>query len=238
VHLRSRPFALLATCLWLALAAGSADAESGAAGTPPENAERSAGGDSPAEPAEPSSPSAAEPDRMRAYVWVGGMNGFDVKFADSIVQFCGLGCTPPADVDPGIGFSLRFGGRGRHVGVEAEADFIRGFDVEHSAPTFDELDYYSRFYLGLNLRLYPWAPSASRIHPNVIVGGGWDFMILRTHALESWALNGGSIRAGAGVDFDLTDRIALSIDSTYVLPFGQTRNSDYVTLGWGVLFRF
>ena len=33
-------------------------------------------------------------------------------------------------------------------------------------------------------------------------------------------------------------RIALSLDSTYVWPFGQTRNTEYVTLGWGVLFRF
>ena len=210
----ARLIAILLASLLTVLGAGNALAES----------------DAPTEPTDVTG--------IRPYLGVGGLTGFDVKLADSIVQFCGIGCTPPAEVDPGLGFSLRFGGRSSHVGAEIATEMLTGFDVEHSGPTLDELDRYTQLHVGANLRLYPFGRWQKRIHPHVIVGGGYNFMILTTLAQETWGLNGGVVRAGGGVDFDLTDRIALSLDSTYVRTFGGIENSDYVTLGWGLLFRF
>ena len=43
---------------------------------------------------------------------------------------------------------------------------------------------------------------------------------------------------GGGVDFYMTERIALTVDATYVVTMGDIQESDDLALGWGVLFTF
>ena len=47
------------------------------------------------------------------------------------------------------------------------------------------------------------------------------------------------MRLGGGFDIDLTRNIAINVDATYVVPVSSVIDDmDYVSVGWGVLFRF
>ena len=45
-------------------------------------------------------------------------------------------------------------------------------------------------------------------------------------------------RFGGGLDFYLTESLALTLDASYVLPTGDLADFDYVSLGWGLQYRF
>jgi hypothetical protein len=49
---------------------------------------------------------------------------------------------------------------------------------------------------------------------------------------------GPAMRFGGGVDFYFTESIVVSVESSYVLPFGDVADLDYVSLGFGVQYRF
>ena len=46
------------------------------------------------------------------------------------------------------------------------------------------------------------------------------------------------MRFGGGFDVYATEQIVLSIDAIYVLPQGRNNNLDYISVGWGVGYRF
>ncbi len=46
------------------------------------------------------------------------------------------------------------------------------------------------------------------------------------------------MRLGGGLDFYATKSIVLSLGVDYVLPFGDVEDFDYVSLGWGLEYRF
>ncbi len=62
-----------------------------------------------------------------------------------------------------------------------------------------------------------------------------DFQIKRTESQVD-----GALRLGAGIDVYATSNIAIELSATYVLPFSEVGSitSDYVALGWRVLYRF
>ena len=62
-----------------------------------------------------------------------------------------------------------------------------------------------------------------------------DFQIRRTKSQLD-----GALRVGAGIDVYATSNIAVELSATYVLPFAEVGSitSDYVALGWRVLYRF
>ena len=45
-------------------------------------------------------------------------------------------------------------------------------------------------------------------------------------------------RLGGGVDFYLTEEIAISLDASYVAPTGNVQKLDYVSVGWGLQVHF
>jgi opacity protein-like surface antigen len=47
-----------------------------------------------------------------------------------------------------------------------------------------------------------------------------------------------AMRFGGGLEFYATKHIVLTLDTDYVLPFGDLENLDYVTIGWGLQYRF
>ena len=49
---------------------------------------------------------------------------------------------------------------------------------------------------------------------------------------------GFAARFGGGVDFYLTEVVGLSLDTSYVVPTGDVKNLDYVSVGAGVFLRF
>jgi hypothetical protein len=49
---------------------------------------------------------------------------------------------------------------------------------------------------------------------------------------------GFAARFGGGVDFYLTEVVGLSLDTSYVVPTGEVKNLDHVSVGAGVFLRF
>ena len=80
-----------------------------------------------------------------------------------------------------------------------------------------------------------------RYQPFLLAGGG--VMTARVTAsgvggVESRRLTGFAMRLGGGLDFYATKSIVLSLGVDYVLPFGNVEDFDYVSLGWGLEYRF
>jgi opacity protein-like surface antigen len=46
------------------------------------------------------------------------------------------------------------------------------------------------------------------------------------------------VRAGAGVDVYITERIVLNLEGAYVMPIGRVEHLDHLTLGLGLQYRF
>ena len=50
--------------------------------------------------------------------------------------------------------------------------------------------------------------------------------------------NAFALRFGGGIDLYATEHVVVSVDADYVLPFGDLDALDYVTIGWGIEYRF
>jgi hypothetical protein len=139
------------------------------------------------------------------------------------------------DVDDSLGLHARAGCRGAWAGGELHFEWLEGFDTNVAGS--DDVDAWA---LTLDGKLYPLAaiesrlpPLAKRFQPFATVGFGYlDF----GGFVDDWDFAG---RFGGGLDVYLTRNIALSIDTTYVLPVSNDQdNLDYVSVGWGLLYRF
>ena len=50
--------------------------------------------------------------------------------------------------------------------------------------------------------------------------------------------SGFAARFGAGFDYYLSEHFSLNFDASYVLPTGAVEDFDYVSVGWGLQYRF
>jgi hypothetical protein len=46
------------------------------------------------------------------------------------------------------------------------------------------------------------------------------------------------MRFGGGIDLYATENVVVSVDADYVLPLGNLDALDYITIGWGIQYRF
>jgi hypothetical protein len=66
---------------------------------------------------------------------------------------------------------------------------------------------------------------------------GWGWYC--TGAYARLANSGGFVmKFGGGTDIYLTEDFALTVDASYVMPFGDIKELKYVNLSWGVRFNF
>ncbi len=198
----------------------------------PENGTSTGSPDTSATEEIPPSPTKAAPAHHGVYVQLGGLTGFDIEVGDTLSGVVpGLG---NVDVKPGTGLSLRVGGRSEYWGIEALLDAIPNFRIQSGGVTRAK---YGQVIAGGNLRLF--LPVSQRIQPSVIAGGGYGFFVLKgADGTRVESFGGGTVRAGGGVDFYFTERVALALDSTYVWTLGDIEGSDYVTFGWGLRYHF
>jgi hypothetical protein len=179
----------------------------------------------------------AQEDYSRAgcYLGLAGTVAFPLSAEDELAVLTGLS----ADVKESLGLHARAGCRGKWAGGEVHFEWLEGFDVKVDGLDAGKVDGWA---LTLDGKLYPLSalegklPAlARRFQPFATVGFGYltfdgpaDF--------DDWDF---AARFGGGLDVYVTRYIAVSVDTTYVLPVSSSLDGlDYLSIGWGVLFRF
>ena len=134
--------------------------------------------------------------------------------------------------DDTFGFNLRLGARiSEWVAVELQLEYFDDFFP-------DDRPDYSTVSVFANTRVYPLS---GRLQPYAI--GGLGIISTVVDHREPGSSYGRStadwgFRFGAGVDFYYTDHIALTVEGAYILTVGEVKDTDHVSMGVGILYRF
>ena len=172
---------------------------------------------------------------------------------DALEEATGLSANVSADVSESLGLHARAGCRTGWIGGELHFEWLHEFEVDVDVEV-DGLEVGGKakidgWALTLDGKLYPlWLledklpPLARRFQPFATVGFGY---LTGTIDASADGLSGGgddwdfAVRVGGGLDVYVTSNIAISVDTTYVLPVSDAlEDFDYLSVGWGVLFRF
>ena len=184
-----------------------------------------------------SKPARAQDDfsRTGCYLGLAGTAAFPSSAESKLEAATGSS----ADVSESLGLHARAGCRNGWGGGELHFEWLEGFDVKVDGVNEGKIDGWS---LTLDGKLYPlWAledklpPLARRFQPFATVGFGY-LTFDAPRGLGDWDF---AARFGGGLDIYVTRNIAISVDATYVLPVSNALDGlEYVSVGWGVLFRF
>ncbi len=183
-----------------------------------------------------------------AYLTLGAINSFE--------HFDNTG----EDFDNSWGFAARGGYRvNEWLAVEGFLEFISGYEVDYiaqppvvPAPAEVELTIDGGMG-GANAKLY--APWLGRLQPYALVGVGGQWARLRTTNPTGFVCdpifwycqgtytkigNSGAFVAkfGAGIDFWLSEDLAIVVDGVFNLPTGDLKDLRSTNLTWGAVFRF
>jgi opacity protein-like surface antigen len=176
--------------------------------------------------------------RSGPYLGIAGSVGFYTGLEDEIEEIAlALGYIVTADVDASLGFNARAGYRvSPWVAVELEYEHLLPADAEVEGIEFAEVR--TLAFTG-NVKVYPLH---GRFQPFVIAGLGSASQRLEDSfgaGLEETDTVAAG-RFGGGLDAYVTRNVALSLEVTYLLPFSDLNEADgnYVSIGWGVQYRF
>jgi opacity protein-like surface antigen len=182
--------------------------------------------------------------------WMVGMAGsfaFETFEDDAETDFQHvLGPEVSLSVDDSAGLSGRAGYRcHRYFSAEVEVEWIDGFSSDLTQPFVDQLAKvdYEPVVVTTNVKGYFLT---GRYQPFLLIGAGAmtadtklrDPVGLAFTGLDSESENAFVMRFGGGIDLYATKNVVVSLDIDYVLPFANLDALDYVTIGWGVQYRF
>jgi opacity protein-like surface antigen len=149
-------------------------------------------------------------------------------------QFDGFGSLDP---DMAIGFDAWGGYRFlSYLAAELQLEYLNGFDIQIPGDFFfpsQKLEGEALTFTG-NLKAYL---PLGRFQPFILSGVGlgyFKFEIGRTDISDTAF----AARFGGGVDFYVTEALALQVSSSYVLQTGDLDGLDYVSLIAGLQYRF
>jgi hypothetical protein len=145
--------------------------------------------------------------------------------------------------DNDFGFNLFAGYRMfRGLASDFEFEYVDALSArgDPAGPNYD----IRTFDIAWNFRLYPlaWAfePSSDfqRVQPYLSAGPSLQWVQLQR--LPGGDRDDGDFagRLGGGIDFYLTENVALSADAIYTIGTGEVRDYRYLSIGWGLTYRF
>lgn len=178
------------------------------------------------------------PDYSRSgfYVWLGAGIGISTKAEDqlSAIASAVAGGPVPVKVSSAAGFNGRIGMAGGIISSELQFEYLPGFEASVLDVPAAE---WSLFTMTGNLKLQL---PAGQLQPYALVGGGSTRSTASSPVLPGvdQSFWGGAVRAGGGLDLYVTEHVALAADATYVIPFGDNEDLDYVSIGIGLIYKF
>ena len=182
-------------------------------------------------------------DQTGVYVAVGGSVGITTQIEDELEdEFkkiegdlpLGLSCCG-VDQDKINGYKIRVGWR-YHAAAAIEAEFERGTPTDLSLEGVDVIESDSWTAM-INFKFFP---IGGRFQPYALFGAG----ALRVKWEDEQGVgisgedNDAAMRFGGGLDVYIAESLFLFLDANYVLPTGDVRNFDYVSLGAGLGYRW
>ena len=180
-------------------------------------------------------------------VGLGGSYGVETFQDDAESDFQAVvGPEVNLSVDDSFGFNGRVGYRcHRRFSAEVEVEWLDGFDADLTQPGVSQLANVSFEPLVVTTNVKGFILTG-RYQPFLLLGAGamtadiklrdpvgLAFTGLRSETEEAFAL-----RFGGGIELYATENVVLDVGIDYVLPFGNLDDLDYVTIGWGVQYRF
>jgi len=139
-----------------------------------------------------------------------------------------LGVPTKLSVDNSFGINGRAGYRcHRRFSAEVEIEWLDGFESDFSSPGFGELG---------ELKFEPIVYTANFKGYSVDVKLTKDNVGLGLSSSESE--NAFTMRFGGGIDLYATKNVVVTLQADYVRPFGNLDDLDYVSIGWGLQYRF
>jgi opacity protein-like surface antigen len=191
--------------------------------------------------------------RNGIFVGLGGSYGVDTFENDADTEISRLldtlgytGLDLDLDVDNSLGMNGRVGYRLHpHFSVELKVEWLDGFDtdVDETAPVIGEFT---------NMEIEPWVITGGmkahlltgRYQPYLTAGGGVMTINVKLKESEEFGMSDSerltdfTLRFGGGIDFYATENIVLTVGVDYVLPIRDVKDFDYVSIGWGLEYRF
>lgn len=169
--------------------------------------------------------------RPGLYIGGGLVGGFSTRLESELHEIPGV---TDVEVDPSVGLTTRAGVRVTpHIAIEAHYEWMDDFETSVAG---NEIADTSTQTLTGDVKAYL---ATGRVQPYLAVGAGFltaksddprtNFQRTDTDFVA---------RVGGGVEFYLNRTVGLSIDTSYVLPAGDVKDLDYISVGAGVFFRF
>ncbi len=246
-----RTVALAVVIVLVSVASGSADDLSEVADDIPDVADDVP--ESAPEVAPKYAPPPPDYSRDGIYVGLGGSYGIDT-FGDSpggdisrrLASLGYAGTDIDLDMDGSLGINGQIGYRFHpHFAAEFQVEWLDGFDGDASDSTLAS----GKF---ADFNVDPWAITGSlkaylltgRYQPYLSAGAG--ILTVRAKLKDKTGLglsNSERItdatgRFGGGVDIYVTENFLATVGASYVLPNGDVSDFDYVSITWGIAYRF
>ena len=155
-----------------------------------------------------------------------------------------LGPTIALSVDNSFGFNGRAGYRCHsRFSAEVEVEWVNGFDGNVSLPVLGEIatTEIEPIVVTTNVKGYLLT---GRYQPFLLLGGGAMTAEFTIQNQTGMGISGSErvsdfvMRFGGGIDVYATKNIVVSVGADYVLPFADLKDLDYVSIGWGIQYRF
>ena len=156
-----------------------------------------------------------------------------------------LGSTTSLSVDDSFSVNGRAGYRCHpRFSAEVEVEWIEGFDAD-----FSGLPAPRGGTVSGTIEAEPWVVTANtkgylltgRYQPFVLLGAGVmtaDFEAKAMGVSDSFSETNFVMRFGGGIDIYATKHVVVSVETDYVLPFGDLDPLDYLSIGLGLQYRF
>ncbi len=170
-------------------------------------------------------------DRPGFYIGGGLVGGFSTRLESELHEIAGV---TDVEVDPSVGLTVRVGVRVTpHIAIEAHYEWMDDFGI--SVAGNEIADTQTQTLTG-DLKGYL---ATGSVQPYLTAGAGFltaksddprtNFQRTDTDFVA---------RVGGGVEFYLNESVGFSVDTSYVLPAGDVKDLDYISVGAGVFFRF
>jgi opacity protein-like surface antigen len=170
---------------------------------------------------------------------------------DELAALGYMGYVVGLDVDASLGINGRVGYRFHpHFSAELLVEWLDGFDADLSITDVSLTPPVSIDFATIEIE--PWVITGNvkghlltgRYQPYLLAGAGVMTAKVKLKdslglgASESDRLTDFAARFGGGIDVYLTENIVLTAGADYVLPTGDVKDLDYVSIDWGFQYRF